>query len=133
MSGSYAGGALGAVSAAAKSVAEATTVCSARMLKERDGRVFVEVQVVPRASRSAILGLHGDRLRVAVAAPPVEGAANEALVALFARELARPRRDVEIVRGQSGRKKTLAIRGVSVDQVTALLRAAGSRPARGSR
>jgi len=102
-------------------------------VSEREGRVFVEVHVVPRASRSAIAGLHGGRVRVTLAAPPVDGAANEELVALFARELGRPKRDVEITRGVSGRRKTLAIRGVSAAQVAALLAVGESRPAPGSR
>jgi uncharacterized protein (TIGR00251 family) len=106
---------------------------SSGAVSEREGRVLVDVHVVPRASRSAITGLHGGRIRVTLAAPPVDDAANDELVALFARALARPRRDVEIVRGRSGRRKTLAIRGVSAAQVTALLPAAESRPAPGSR
>lgn len=102
-------------------------------LVERDGCVLVDVHVVPRASRSAIGGLHGGRVRVTLAAPPVDGAANAELVALFARELGCPRRDVAIVRGESGRKKTVALRGVSAAQVAALLPAGESRPARESR
>jgi hypothetical protein len=88
-------------------------------------RVLLEVQVVPRASKTAIVGVHDGRLRVSLAAPPVDGAANAALVAFFARALARPRRDVELIRGETSRKKTLAIRGVSVDELLALLGASG--------
>jgi len=88
-------------------------------------RVLLEVQVVPRASKTAVVGVHDGRLRVSLAAPPVDGAANAALVAFFARALARPRRDVELIRGETSRKKTLAIRGVSVDELLALLGASG--------
>jgi len=82
---------------------------------------------VPRASRSAIAGLHGERLRVTLAAPPVGGAANAELVALLARQLGRPRRDVEIARGESSRQKTVALRGLTVAQVRAALQASLSR------
>ena len=73
------------------------------------GRVFFDVLVVPRASRSAVAGVHDDRLKVTLAAPPVDGRANEALVDFLARALQKPKRDVTIVRGEKGRKKTIAV------------------------
>ena len=84
-------------------------------------RVLIELHVVPRAAKSAIAGTHGGRIKVTLAAPPVDGAANEALVSFFAAALGRPKRDVEVVRGEKGRMKTLAIRGVTLAQVRALL------------
>lgn len=84
-------------------------------------RVLLEVHVVPRASKTAIAGVHDGRLKVSLAAPPVEGAANAELVAFVAKALGRPRRDVELVRGETGRRKTLAIQGVTIDQVRALV------------
>ena len=84
-------------------------------------RVLVEVHVVPRASKTAIAGLHGGRIKVSLAAPPVDGAANDELVAFFAKALGRPKRDVELIRGETSRQKTLAIRGVTADAVRALL------------
>jgi uncharacterized protein (TIGR00251 family) len=84
-------------------------------------RVIVEVHVVPRAKRSAVIGLHDGRLKVALCAPPVDGEANRALLAFFADALGQPRRAVELVRGEKSRQKTLAIAGVSPAQVRALL------------
>ena len=84
-------------------------------------RVLVEVHVVPRASQTAIVGTHDGRVKVSLAAPPVDGAANAALVAFFAKALGRPKRDVELTRGETSRKKTLAIRGVTLAEVTALV------------
>jgi uncharacterized protein (TIGR00251 family) len=86
-----------------------------------DGRVIVEVHVQPRAARSAVVGLHDGRLKVALQAPPVDGAANQALVALFAELLGVTRAQVALVRGEKSRQKTLGISGVSVEQVRALL------------
>ena len=83
--------------------------------------VRIAVHVVPRAAVSAVVGLHGDRLKVTLAAPPVDGAANAELVAFFARALGVARRDVELVAGETSRKKTLAIAGVGVAQVLALV------------
>ena len=69
----------------------------------------LRILVVPRASRSEVVGLHGDALRVRIAAPPVDGAANDELRRTLARALGVPRSGVEIVRGQRGRQKVVEI------------------------
>jgi uncharacterized protein (TIGR00251 family) len=92
-------------------------------IAERAGQLWVEVHVVPRASRSAVVGVHDGCLKVTLDAPPVDGAANDALVALLAKLLGRPRRDVMLVRGQSSRRKTLAIAGASRAAIEALVAA----------
>jgi hypothetical protein len=90
-------------------------------LREEQGGVRVEVHVVPRAAKSAVVGVHGDRLKVALAAPPVDGAANRALIAFFARALRVRERDVALLRGERSRKKTLAIAGASAAALRALV------------
>ena len=87
-------------------------------------RVLLELHVVPRAAKTAIAGVHDGRVKVSLAAPPVDGAANDALVAFIAKTLGRPKRDVELIRGETSRKKTLAIRGVTLAAVRALLESA---------
>ena len=82
-------------------------------VSEADGAITFDVQVVPRASRDRLGPVHGDRLKVQLTAPPVDGAANEALVALLARALGRSRGDVQIVRGATGRRKTVRVAGAS--------------------
>lgn len=82
---------------------------------EAEGAVTFDVQVVPRASRDRLGPVFGDRLKVQLTAPPVEGAANDALVALVAKALGRPRSAVTIVRGLTGRRKTVRVDGVSRD------------------
>ena len=74
--------------------------------------VTVDVLVTPRASRERLGPLAGDRLKVAVTAPPVDGDANAAVVALLARTLGVPRAQVTIVQGPSGRRKRVRIVGV---------------------
>jgi uncharacterized protein (TIGR00251 family) len=81
---------------------------------ERDGALTVDVLVQPRAARPGVGPVVGDRLRVAVSAPPVDGKANEAVVAVLAEALGVPRGAVEIVRGESGRRKTVRIRGATL-------------------
>lgn len=79
--------------------------------------VEIDVQVVPRASRSRVVGLQADRLKVQLAAPPVDGAANEELESLLARALSVPRRAIELVRGGTSKRKTLRVAGVTADVV----------------
>lgn len=87
---------------------------------QREGAVRFSVRVQPRSSRSGIDGVHGDALRVRVNAPPVEGAANEAVVEVVAKALGVPRRSVSIVSGQGSRSKVVEVRGVDVASVANL-------------
>jgi uncharacterized protein (TIGR00251 family) len=82
--------------------------------------VRVAVRVQPRASRSELAGEHGGALKVRLQAPPVDGAANEALVEFLARALGVARRDVRIVSGQSSRSKVVEIDGIEPGRVQAL-------------
>src|SRR4051795_3573043 len=88
---------------------------------ERPGGLLVDIQVVPRASRVAVGPAVGDRLRVAVASPPVDGAANAAVVEILADAFGVRRADVVIVRGQTGRRKTVRIDGGTRATLDALL------------
>ena len=81
--------------------------------EERDGALIVDVQVVPRASRTAVGPAVGDRLRVAVTSPPVDGAANAAVIEALAKAFGVRRAAVAIVRGERGRRKTMRIAGAT--------------------
>jgi hypothetical protein len=94
-------------------------------MNEKDGAVTVDIAVKPRSSREGVGPIQGDRLCVAVNAPPVDGKANEAVVRVLASILKIPRSAVTIVRGETGRKKTLRIVGTSA---AALLQAIEARP-----
>lgn len=74
-------------------------------------RLWLAVSVVPNARRSGADGLHDGALRVRLAAPPVDGKANEALIEWVAESLGLPRRAVTLVRGQTSRRKWLALEG----------------------
>jgi uncharacterized protein (TIGR00251 family) len=87
--------------------------------RERDG-VLLDVQVVPRASRERIGPIVGNRLKVQLTAPPVDGEANEALRALLARTLGVSRAAVEIVNGLSGRRKTVRVSGADARAIADL-------------
>jgi len=77
--------------------------------------------VQPRAARSEIVGVHGDALKVKLAAPPVDGAANEELIELFARTFAVARRSVRILAGERSRSKIVEIEGVTDGAVRAVV------------
>jgi len=82
--------------------------------------VLLQVSVMPNAKHTQVDGLHDGALRVRLAAPPIEGRANDALVAWLAKQLGVPRRDVELLRGEASRRKQVAI-AVSLDSATAWL------------
>jgi len=76
---------------------------------------LISVHAQPGAKKSAVAGLHGEALKIRVAAPPVEGKANEALTAFVAKALGVPRRGVSIVKGESAREKLLLVADVAAD------------------
>ncbi len=75
----------------------------------------IAVHVQPGAKRSGAAGLHGGALKLRVAAPPVEGKANDALVAFIADALGVPRRAVSVVKGASSREKRVLVADASAD------------------
>jgi uncharacterized protein (TIGR00251 family) len=79
---------------------------------EREGAVRFAVRAQPRASRSEVVGEHGDALRVRLAAPPVEGEANDELVRCLAKWVDVPRGAVRLVAGATGRNKVVEVDGV---------------------
>ena len=83
----------------------------------------VTVKATPRDSRSEIVGPDADRLRVRLQAPPVDGKANAALIALFSDALGIPKRSVEILTGDTSRLKRIRLRGVTADAAATALSA----------
>jgi len=81
----------------------------------------VTVHVVPRARSTEVAGTHGDAIRIRVAAPPANGAANAALVRFLADKLGVPVGRVRIVSGSLGRRKVIEVEGRSTDALRAAL------------
>jgi uncharacterized protein (TIGR00251 family) len=90
-------------------------------LREAPGGVILEILVQPRASRTRVVGVHDGRLKVQLAAPPVDGEANAALVVFLADALGSRRSDVSIEHGDTGRRKTVRVSGVAAPAVRAAL------------
>jgi uncharacterized protein (TIGR00251 family) len=89
---------------------------STAMLREATDGVTLAVRALPGAKKTAIVGVYGEgdaaQLKIAVQAPPVEGRANEALVAFLAEMFGVPKRSVEIVSGELSRSKVFLLSGM---------------------
>lgn len=90
-------------------------------VESHKGGVRFVVHVRPRASRTEIVGEHDQGLKIRVAAPPVEGAANAELMSFLAKVLGVARSSVRVVKGEHGRHKVVEVDGVTPGAVTALL------------
>lgn len=85
------------------------------MIKPTANGVEIDVRLIPRSGRPGLAESRDGRLLVRVSAPPVGGAANEALIALIAERCAVPKRSVRIVAGQRSRQKRIAVEGITVE------------------
>jgi uncharacterized protein (TIGR00251 family) len=94
------------------------------------GGVVLELLVQPRASRTRIVGEHDGRLKIQLAAPPVDGEATAALLAFLADALGLRRADVALLAGETGRRKRVRVAGLSAAAVAAKLLASSCRGAR---
>jgi uncharacterized protein (TIGR00251 family) len=89
-------------------------------IRAHGGGVRFAVRVQPRAASAGVAGVHGGALKVRLTAPPVEGAANDALVAFLAGALGVPRRAVRIVSGAAARTKVVEVEGADEARVRRL-------------
>ena len=90
---------------------------------EKEDAILFSVRVVPRASKSEIVGEHDGALKVRIASPPVDGAANDELIKLLAKSFGAARSAVKIVSGHSSRLKQVSITGASSEKITRILQA----------
>ena len=90
-------------------------------LKSQPDGLLLAVKLQPRASKNEIIGALGEELRIKVTAPPVDAAANEALVRLLAETLDCPRGKVELIRGHTSRHKIIKLHGLTPEVVMAKL------------
>ncbi len=94
------------------------------------GGVILSLHVQPQARRTEIAGIHGEALKVRVAAPALDNRANEALLAFVAGCFGVPRREVTLLSGEKSREKRVLVRAASIDPEAAM---AGSGPGRARR
>lgn len=82
---------------------------------EKDGNLIFDVRVVPRASKSEIVGEHDGALKIRIAAPPVDGAANAELIKILSKKLNVPKGEVEIIGGQTSKQKQVRINNLDYE------------------
>jgi len=90
-------------------------------LQQTAGGVRLTLHVQPRASRTELAGLHGDALKLRIAAPPVDGAANDAVIRFLAGLLGVPRTAVTLVAGAESRRKVVEVTGVGAAEAAGRL------------
>jgi len=93
----------------------------------KDGAILT-VHVQPKASTTECVGIHGDALKIRVAAPPVDGAANDELILFLARQLSIPTVSVQIRSGAGGRHKRVFVRGITAEMVMTRLNLSPHHP-----
>ncbi|MCP9456238.1 MAG: DUF167 family protein [Nitrospira sp.] len=91
------------------------------LVVEGAGGVVLRVSIQPRASRTECVGLHGDAIKIRVAAPPVDGLANAELIRFLAERCDIPQSRISIQGGATSRQKRVALAGVSAEWVLARL------------
>ena len=91
------------------------------MIEADEGGVTLRIRVQPGANRTEIVGIHDQRIKLAVTAAPENGKANAAVLKLIASELGISRSQVQLIRGSNSRNKDLRLLGVTVDQVATCL------------
>ena len=89
---------------------------------EKDGALTFDVRVVPRASRSEIVGEHDGALKVRIASPPVDGAANLELIRVLAKKLGVSRNDIEIISGGTSKNKRIRVTNLSQSKLEELIK-----------
>lgn len=92
-----------------------------------DGTLLLKLLVQPRASRNELAGLRGDALKLRLTTPPVEGRANQAVIAFLAKRLHLPKSALTIRSGQQSREKQVLISGCSEEQARAVFEEKNSR------
>ena len=90
---------------------------------ESNGSIAFSVRVVPRASKSEIIGEHDGALKVRIASPPVDGAANAELIKLLAKQLGVSKSNVDIIGGQASKTKQVRVTGITAAQIASVLKA----------
>ena len=94
---------------------------NALIVQETKAGAVLSVYIQPKASRTECMGIHGDAIKIRVAAPPVDGAANEELIRFLACQLSVPATSVQITSGTGGRHKRVVIKGASAELVLTCL------------
>ena len=94
---------------------------SARRRASPQSAAVIDIRVIPRSPRTRVDGTRGAAILIRLAAPPVDGAANDALIAFLSEALGVPRRDITLIAGEKSRDKRVRIEGLAAEVATARL------------
>ncbi|MCE9535027.1 MAG: DUF167 family protein [Nitrospirae bacterium] len=94
---------------------------NALIVQDTKAGAVLTVHIQPKASTTECVGLHGDAIKIRIAAPPVDGAANDELIRFLARQLSTPLASVQIQSGANGRHKRVLVKGATAQLVRARL------------
>lgn len=92
------------------------------MIRQIPGGVRLTLLIQPKASKNEIVGPHDGALKIRIQAPPIDGRANEELVAFLAKELKLPKRAITVLKGETGRNKIVQIDGIDAEETRARLK-----------
>lgn len=90
-------------------------------LNATEDKVFISVYVQPGAKKENIVGVYGDKLKIALVARPIEGQANRAVIALLSKKLKTAKSNITVVNGELSRAKRIEIKGCSPEEIVAAL------------
>lgn len=94
-------------------------------IRDIEGGIRLTIRVQPRASRTEVAGLQGEAVRIRLAAPPVDGTANEELIRFLSKLLKVPQSAIALIRGKTARQKVVEVRGISGASASHLLEGPG--------
>lgn len=89
--------------------------------QEKSGTLLLHLRVQPNASKSAVAGPHGQRLKIRLQSPPQDGKANRELIRFLSKTLGIGKSCIELIRGQTSRDKTVRLQDITIDQLLAAL------------
>lgn len=85
-------------------------------LSEKDQDIVLRLHAQPGAKRTSVVGLYGDKLKIAVATPPVDGKANQAIIAFLAKTLGISKSKLTLISGETSREKRIRIQGITANE-----------------
>ena len=87
------------------------------IVSENSDGCILKCWIQPRSSRNAVVGVHGNAIKIALTAPPVDGKANKELIKFLAKYFKLPKNSIQIIAGNSSRNKTIFMAGIDKDTI----------------
>lgn len=91
-------------------------------IRQSGDSIILHIRVSPNASQSKLIGFYADELKIAVKAPPVDGAANKELIRFLSKLFAIPKSSLNLIRGEASRSKQVSIDGMNLNNITAIIK-----------